>query len=204
MPFTTAAAATTIASTAGFGFTITLGTVGLGTAAAGASWGTMAMQGLKFAGQAASAYGQYSQSRSTSAYGAYQQNVYNQEADRLLAQRELIDIGLGRDLYQFRKSFDREVRAPGFVKRIKQGVVPTSGTAVKVAIDNAREADEQIQWHRYNAGVKKRHLEDQASMSRWKGDLVRTMARNKSRSERRGAGLSLLTAVGGDFMANYG
>jgi len=203
MPFTAAAAATTVASSAGFGFATTLGTVGLGTAAAGASWGTMAMQGLKFAGQAAGAYGQYRQSQSTSAYGGYQQQIYEQEAKRLLAQRELIDIGLARDLYEFRESFDREVRAPGFVARIKQGVVPTSGTAARVAIANAREADEQIQWHKYNADVKKRHLEDQASMTRWKGALVKTMARQKSRAERRGAGMSLLTAIGGDYMANY-
>ena len=157
MPFTAAAAATTVAGGA-MGFTTTLGTVGLGTAAAGASFGTYALQGLKFAGQAASALVSYGQSRNTGAYGSYQQQIYEQEADRLLAQRELIDIGLARDLYEFRESFEREVRAPAFVARIKQGVVPTSGTAAKVAIANAKEADEQIQWHKYNADVKKRKL----------------------------------------------
>ena len=107
-------------------------------------------------------------------------------------------------MYEFRESFEREVRAPAFVARIKQGVVPTSGTAAKVAIANAREADEQIQWHKYNADVKKRKLEDDARMARWQGAVAKTMARNKSRGERAQAGFSLLSGLAGDYMANYG
>ena len=132
MPFTTAA--------------VVGGSAAAGGAAAATSFTTYATAAASLAGTAISAYSQCSKGQSQRGYGDYQQNMYNAEADRLLQQRELVDVNVKHDIHLFQKNYERQVRAPAFVARIKQGVDAGTGTPARVALASAREADEEIAW----------------------------------------------------------
>ena len=188
-------AAYTATAAAGFGATFVAGAGA--TAAAGVGWGTYAMAGARALGSGLSAYGQMSQGRSYGAYGSYQKEVADMEAERLLAQREQLDLTLGRDVGLFRKKFRKEIRARGFVARVVQGVEATTGTGYLVALANAREADTDIGWMRYATAQQKRSLEDQAAVTRWKGEMAYTAGKAQEKQARTQAGISLLAGLGG-------
>lgn len=72
------------------------------------------------------------------------------------------------------------------------GVVASSGTALKVRMESAAEADEEIAMRRYNAAVGKTQAEESATQQRMQANLNRMYAKQARIAGMFGAGQSLL------------
>lgn len=91
-------------------------------------------------------------------------------------QAELIRQKSELDIQRFQSNFDRLQATTQQAFRYN-GFVATGGTPLKVAMENAREADEEIAARRYNASVGQQQALESATESRMQADLNRLYGR---------------------------
>ncbi len=130
----------------------------------------MAGPELMIASAAVSAVGAIEQGKAQSR--AYRYNaqinernaaVAEQEGEQIIAENEV-------EVLRFRKQFDDLQAATQQAFRYN-GWIADSGTALKVAMANAAEADEEIATRRYNAKVGKQQKEESALQQRMQANL---------------------------------
>lgn len=126
------------------------------------------------------------------AIGKYNQNVFNRNA--LISEQEAVQTEKQKefDIAQFDKKF-QQLEGETKVNLAKSGVVQGSGTAYKIAIANAREAELQRNIIEYNAKVSTNKKIEEANFARISGNLARQQAKLVQISTIATTGTSLLT-----------
>ena len=126
------------------------------------------------------------------AIGKYNQDVSNRNA--LVAEQEAVQIEKQKefDIAQFDKKF-QQLEGETKVNLAKSGVVQGSGTAYRIAMANAREAELQKKIIEYNSKVAANKKMEEANFARISGQLARQQARLAQISTIATTGTSLLT-----------
>jgi len=126
------------------------------------------------------------------AIGKYNQDVSNRNA--LVAEQEAVQIEKQKefDIAQFDKKF-QQLEGETKVNLAKSGVVQGSGTAYRIAMANALEAELQKNIIEYNAKVAADKKMEEANFARISGQLARQQARLAQISTIATTGTSLLT-----------
>ena len=126
------------------------------------------------------------------AIGKYNQAVQNRNA--LVAEQEVVQIEKQKefDIAQFDKKF-QQLEGETKVNLAKSGVVQGSGTAYRIAMANALEAELQKNIIEYNAKVAADKKMEEANFARISGQLARQQARLAQISTIATTGTSLLT-----------
>jgi hypothetical protein len=126
------------------------------------------------------------------AIGKYNQAVQNRNA--LVAEQEAVQIEKQKefDIAQFDKKF-QQLEGETKVNLAKSGVVQGSGTAYRIAMANAREAELQKNIIEYNAKVAADKKMEEANFARISGQLAKQQARLAQISTIATTGTSLLT-----------
>jgi hypothetical protein len=126
------------------------------------------------------------------AIGKYNQAVQNRNA--LVAEQEAVQIEKQKefDIAQFDKKF-QQLEGETKVNLAKSGVVQGSGTAYRIAMANAREAELQKNIIEYNAKVASDKKMEEANFARISGQLAKQQARLAQISTIATTGTSLLT-----------
>jgi hypothetical protein len=75
------------------------------------------------------------------------------------------------------------------------GFVATGGTPLKVAMENARQADEEIAMRRYNAAIGQQQALESATEARMQADLNRLYGAQASQASYYQAGSTLLSGA---------
>jgi hypothetical protein len=155
----------------------------------------MASGPLMMASSAVSAIGAMQEGRARA--NAYNYNaqinernaeIAEQEGEQIIAQNEV-------ELLRFRRQFDDLNAATQQAFRYN-GWIASSGTALKVAMANAAEADEEIAASRYNAKVGKQQKGESALQQRMQANLNQMYASAARTSGFMKAGSSLLSGYG--------
>ena len=130
------------------------------------------------------------------AIGKYNQAVQNRKAAVLEQESKQIEKQTEFDIAQFDKKF---VQLEGTTKTnlAKSGVVQGSGTAYRIQMQNAREAELQRNIMRYNSKVAANRKMEEASFARVSGNLAREQARLAQINTIASTGTSLLTMSSG-------
>jgi len=126
------------------------------------------------------------------AIGKYNQAVQNRNA--LVAEQEAVQIEKQKefDIAQFDKKF-QQLEGETKVNLAKSGVVQGSGTAYRIAMANAREAELQKKIIEYNSKVAANKKMEEANFARISGQLARQQARLAQIGTIASVGTSLLT-----------
>ena len=126
------------------------------------------------------------------AIGKYNQAVQNRNA--LVAEQEAQQIEKQKefDIAQFDKKF-QQLEGETKVNLAKSGVVQGSGTAYRIAMANALEAELQKNIIEYNAKVAADKKMEEANFARISGQLARQQARLSQIGTIASVGTSLLT-----------
>ena len=126
------------------------------------------------------------------AIGKYNQDVQNRNV--LVAEQEAVQIEKQKefDIAQFDKKF-QQLEGETKVNLAKSGVVQGSGTAYRIAMANALEAELQKNIIEYNAKVAADKKMEEANFARISGQLARQQARLAQISTIATTGTSLLT-----------
>jgi len=126
------------------------------------------------------------------AIGKYNQAVQNRNA--LVAEQEAVQIEKQKefDIAQFDKKF-QQLEGETKVNLAKSGVVQGSGTAYRIAMANALEAELQKNIIEYNAKVAADKKIEEANFARISGQLARQQARLAQIGTIASVGTSLLT-----------
>lgn len=126
------------------------------------------------------------------AIGKYNQAVQNRNA--LVAEQEAVQIEKQKefDIAQFDKKF-QQLEGETKVNLAKSGVVQGSGTAYRIAMANALEAELQKNIIEYNAKVASDKKMEEANFARISGQLAKQQARLAQISTIATTGTSLLT-----------
>ena len=126
------------------------------------------------------------------AIGKYNQAVQNRNA--LVAEQEAVQIEKQKefDIAQFDKKF-QQLEGETKVNLAKSGVVQGSGTAYRIAMSNAREAELQKKIIESNAKVASDKKMEEANFARISGQLAKQQARLAQISTIATTGTSLLT-----------
>jgi len=126
------------------------------------------------------------------AIGKYNKDVSNRNA--LVAEQEAVQIEKQKefDIAQFDKKF-QQLEGETKVNLAKSGVVQGSGTAYRIAMANAREAELQKNIIEYNSKVAADKKMEEANFARISGQLARQQAKLSQISTIATTGTSLLT-----------
>lgn len=126
------------------------------------------------------------------AIGKYNQAVQNRKATVLEQEAAQIEKQTEFDIAQFDKQFQK-LEGETEVNLAKSGVVAGSGTAYRIAMANAREAELQRNIIRYNSKVAADKKMEEASFARVSGQLAREQAKLAQINTIASTGTSLLT-----------
>jgi len=123
-------------------------------------------------------------------------NAQVQERNAKVAEQEAEQLRIGSELQiqDFAKSFDRLQASTQQAFRYN-GFVATGGTPLRVAMENARQADEEIAMRRYNAAIGQQQALESASQSRMQADLNRLYGRQARQASYYQAGSTLLSGA---------
>jgi len=126
------------------------------------------------------------------AIGKYNEAIQNRNA--LVAEQEAVQIEKQKefDIAQFDKKF-QQLEGETKVNLAKSGVVQGSGTAYRIAMANAREAELQKKIIEYNSKVAANKKMEEANFARISGQLARQQARLAQIGTIASVGTSLLT-----------
>jgi len=113
--------------------------------------------------------------------------VSEQQANLIQKKSEL-------DIQRFQQDFNRLQAATMQAFRYN-GFVATGGTPLKVAMENARQADEEIAMRRYNAAIGEQQALESATESRMQADLNRLYGRQARTASYYQAGSTLLSGA---------
>lgn len=130
------------------------------------------------------------------AIGKYNQAVQNRKAAVLEQESKQIEKQTEFDIAQFDKKFE-QLEGETKVNFAKSGVVQGSGTAYRIQMQNAREAELQRNIMRYNSKVAANKKMEEASFARVSGNLAREQARLAQINTIASTGTSLLTMSSG-------
>jgi hypothetical protein len=100
-----------------------------------------------------------------------------------------------RSNIRFAQQANRMIEGMGVAFR-KNNVVANTGTALKVQMISAAEADDEMAYRTYNAKVGALSLREQATDSRLSANLTRLEGRAKQQAYRIRAGQSLMSSFG--------
>ena len=126
------------------------------------------------------------------AIGKYNQAVAERSAKVLENQAEAIEKKKEFDIAQFDKNF-RKVQGQTKVALAKSGVVSGSGTAYRIQMANAMEAELQKQLIAYNAKVQADKKLEEAKFAIIQGNIAKQQARLEQIKTLSSVGTSLLT-----------
>lgn len=126
------------------------------------------------------------------AIGKYNLAVSERSAKVLENQAEAIEKKKEFDIAQFEKNF-RKVEGQTKVALAKSGVVSGSGTAYRIQMANAMEAELQKQLIAYNAKVQADKKLEEAKFAIIKGNIAKQQARLAQINTLTSVGTSLLT-----------
>jgi len=133
------------------------------------------------------------QARSQIAAGKAQQNAANfnalvneRNAEIAEQQGEQIKLRSEQDILTFSKNFNRLQATTQQAFRYN-GFQASSGTAMLVAMENAKEADKEIAMQRYNALVGQREASESALEQRMRADLQRSQGAAAAKAGRQAA-----------------
>jgi len=126
------------------------------------------------------------------AIGKYNQAVAERSAKVLENQAEAIEKKKEFDILQFDKNF-RKIEGTTKVSLAKAGVVSGSGTAYRIQMANAMEAELQKQLIAYNAKVQADKKLEEAKFAIIKGNIASQNARIAQINTLTSIGTSLLT-----------
>jgi hypothetical protein len=174
------------------------------TAATVMSTATMVQMAMSGAGAAISAYGQMQTARGMKAAGraGMQTAEYNQRIrernKRVYDQEAALRERTGsQEVVRFRKQFEK-LQARGATAYRKSGVMAGTGTPLQVLMENANEAEAEVQTIRLMAATDAGRLREQGVNQRFAGQLAmlegrqqRTAYGMKARSAQMGALLSV-------------
>ena len=126
------------------------------------------------------------------AIGKYNEAIQNRNA--LVAEQEAVQIEKQKefDIAQFDKKF-QQLEGETKVNLAKSGVVQGSGTAYRIAMANALEAELQKKIIEYNSKVAANKKMEEANFARISGQLARQQARLAQIGTIASVGTSLLT-----------
>ena len=130
--------------------------------------------------------------RQASAIGKYNQAIQNRNAQVAEQEAEQIEKQKEFDIAQFDKKF-QQLEGETKVNLAKSGVVQGSGTAYRIAMANALEAELQKNIIEYNAKVAADKKMEEANFARISGQLARQQARLSQIGTIASVGTSLLT-----------
>jgi len=126
------------------------------------------------------------------AIGKYNQGVANRNAEIAEQEAAQIEKQSEFDIAQFDKQFTK-LEGETQVAFAKSGVVSGSGTAYRVAMQNALEAELQKNIIEYNAKIGASKKEEEANFSRISGQVARQQAKLAQLQTLTSTGTSLLT-----------
>jgi hypothetical protein len=126
------------------------------------------------------------------AIGKYNQAVQNRNAEVAEQEAAQIEKQTEFDIAQFDKQYQK-LEGETKVNLAKSGVVQGSGTAYRIAMANAREAELQKNIIEYNSKVAVNKKMEEANFARISGQLARQQARLAQISTIASTGTSLLT-----------
>lgn len=126
------------------------------------------------------------------AIGKYNQAVAERSAKVLENQAEAIEKKKEFDIAQFEKNF-RKIEGKTKVALAKSGVVSGSGTAYRIQMANAMEAELQKQLIAYNAKVQADKKLEEAKFAIIKGNIAKQNSRIAQINTLTSIGTSLLT-----------
>lgn len=113
--------------------------------------------------------------------------VAEQEAEQLKTASEL-------QIQDFSESFDK-LQASTMQAFRYNGFVATGGTPLRVALENARQADEEIAMRRYNAAIGQQQALESATQSRMQANLNRLYGNQARQASYYQAGSTLLSGA---------
>jgi len=132
--------------------------------------------GLSLAGSEAAAQGVKDSAK-------YNKRITDRNADVLDNRAQQKVFQAGQEIVRFREEF-RELNDAAAQTQRKNGVVASSGTALDVLLDNATEAEADMQTIEINAAAQASDLKEQSINERLKGEYALYDAKNQARAMR--------------------
>ena len=126
------------------------------------------------------------------AIGKYNQNIANRESQVLEGQAEQIEEKKEFDIAQFDKKF-QQVEGETKVELSKSGVVQGTGTAYRIEMANALEAELQRRLIAYNAKIASDKKLEEAKFAVIRGGIQRQQAKLAQLNTITSVGTTLLT-----------
>ena len=123
-------------------------------------------------------------------------NAQVQERNAQVAEQEAEQLRMSSELQiqDFSKSFDR-LQASTMQAFRYNGFVATGGTPLRVAMENAQQADEEIAMRRYNAAIGQQQALESATQSRMQANLNRLYGSQARQASYYQAGSTLLSGA---------
>lgn len=113
----------------------------------------------------------------------YNKVITDRNADVLDNRAQQVVFQAGQEIVRFREEF-RELNDAAAQTQRKNGVVASSGTALDVLLENAVEAEADIQKIEINAAAQASDLKEQSINERLKGQYAVFDAKNQARAQR--------------------
>lgn len=113
----------------------------------------------------------------------YNKVITDRNADVLDNRAQQVVFQAGQEIVRFREEF-RELNDAAAQTQRKNGVVASSGTALDVLLENAVEAEADIQKIEINAAAQASDLKEQSINQRLKGQYAMFDAKNQARAQR--------------------
>lgn len=113
----------------------------------------------------------------------YNKKITDRNADVLDNRAQQVVFQAGQEIVRFREEF-RELNDAAAQTQRKNGVVASSGTALDVLLENAVEAEADIQKIEINAAAQASDLKEQSINERLKGQYAMHDAKNQARAQR--------------------
>ena len=147
------------------------------------------------AGALVAAAGSVKAGKAASAAGKYKQQVAERNA-KVVEQKKLIEHHqTGEDIIRFREKF-AAVQGGTAMSLAKAGVRSDTGTGLRIMMENARLADEDIAAAFYNAELGQRTLDEKATQMRLQGEMSAFEGRAQKSAYQTRAASSLLSGLG--------
>ena len=123
-------------------------------------------------------------------------NAQVQERNAKIAEQEGEQLRVASELQiqDFSESFDK-LQASTMQAFRYNGFVATGGTPLRVALENARQADEEIAMRRYNAAIGQQQALESATQSRMQASLNRLYGSQARQASYYQAGSTLLSGA---------
>ena len=152
------------------------------------------MNPMMLVGPAMSAAGSMKAGKAADAAGKYKQQVAERNA-KVVEQEKLIKHHqTGEDIIRFREKF-RAVQGGTAMSLAKAGVRSDTGTGLRIMMENARLADEDIAAAFYNAELGQRTLDEKATQMRLQGEMYAFEGRSQKSAYQMKAATSLLSGL---------